>query len=256
MFTAGGYADGPIGFRVYGLWPGSSDQAVVVWSGDGRLTAVVIGSELGTRRTGALGAVAVDVLARSEAVQVGLIGSGAQAWSQLWAIRAVRPVARVTVFSPIESHRLEFAARARSELGIDSGAVSEPAEAVRGADILVLATRSQSPVIDASWVEPGTHVNTVGPKTRSGHETPPELASRASVVVSDAPGQAAAYGEPFFTPRPLQHLGRFLVGRPPTRGPDEITLYCSTGLAGSEVVIADALVRAAGQSDSGSRTPA
>jgi alanine dehydrogenase len=51
VFTAGGYVDGPVGFRVYGLWPGDSDQAVLVWDGSGRLAGCVVGTEIGARRT-------------------------------------------------------------------------------------------------------------------------------------------------------------------------------------------------------------
>jgi alanine dehydrogenase len=245
VITAGGYSDGLSGFRVYGLWPGRSDQAVLVWSGDGTLTGIVVGTELGARRTGALGAVAVDLLARPDARRVGVVGSGAQAWTQLWALDAVRAVEHVAVFSPTPEHRDGFAERARIELGLDAHAVSEARPAVEGADIVVLATRSHTPVIESAWIEPGTHVSTVGPKAASGHETPAELAEVASIVASDAPGQAGAYAEPFFTARPLEHLGRLLVAGVPARRPGDITLYCSTGLAGSEVVIADALLRAA-----------
>jgi ornithine cyclodeaminase len=100
-------------------------------------------------------------------------------------------------------------------------------------------------VVAASWIRDGTHVNTVGPKVVSAHETPVELAERAAVVVSDSPAQAAAYDEPFFTNRPLTHLGAVLTGDVPGRRTvDDVTLYCSTGLAGSEVVIADALLGA------------
>lgn len=244
VFTAGGYAAGPLGVRAYGLWPGPSDQAVLVWNGDGELRGAVIGRELGALRTGALGAVAVDVLARPDATTLGMLGSGAQAWAQVWAIQAVRRIERLTVFSPTEDRRRAFAARVSDELGIEAVAVDEPEQAVRGADVLVVATRSPTPVLDASWVEPGAHVTTVGPKTISGHELPAELATRAAIVASDAPQQAEDYGEPFFTSRPLDHVGRFLVEAPLQREPGAVTLYCSTGLAGSEVVLADALLRA------------
>jgi alanine dehydrogenase len=90
VFTAGGYAGGPTGFRVYGLWRGDSDQAVLVWPGDGRFTGCVIGSELGARRTGALGGAAVDELAREDASRVGIVGSGVQDWTPLWAIACDR----------------------------------------------------------------------------------------------------------------------------------------------------------------------
>jgi len=97
VFTAGGYADGPVGFRAYGLWPGESDQAVLVWDGHG-----------------ALGGVAADVLARADARRVAIVGSGRQAWSQLWAIAAVRPIAAVAIHSPTADHRERFAQRART----------------------------------------------------------------------------------------------------------------------------------------------
>jgi len=246
VVTAGGYAAGPAGFRAYGLWPGRSDQAVVVWDGSGALQGIVVGSELGARRTGALGGVAVDVLARPGAARVAVVGSGVQAWAQLWAIAAVRPIERVDVWSPSPEHRLSFARRARAELDLNAAAAESARAAVDGAGIVVLATRSTEPVIEPEWVVPGTHVTTVGPKSRSGHETPPALADHAAIAASDAPGQAAAYSEPFFTSRPLTHLGR-LVAEPgeAARSGDAITLYCSTGLAGSEVVLAAALLERA-----------
>lgn len=240
-FTVGGYADGPVGFRAYGDWPGVSDQLVALWSG-GELVAVVVGKQLGICRTGALGAVAADVLARPEARTVGVIGSGRQAWSQLWALTAVRPIRSVRVFSPDAGHRERFAGVVRTELHLDASAVGTAKQAVEGADVVVLATSSVSPVIDADWVKPGTHVTTVGPKWSSASETPPALAASAAVLASDSPAQAAAYGEPFFTDRPLVHLGSLLDGAASGRGsPADITLYCSTGLAGSEVVIAQVL---------------
>lgn len=246
VVTAGGYAAGPAGFRAYGLWPGPSDQAVLVWDGDGALQGIVVGSELGVRRTGALGGVAVDVLARPGASQVGVVGSGVQAWAQLWAIAAVRPLERVDVWSPSPKHRESFARRARAELDLDARAAESARAAVADAGIVVLATRSTELVIEPAWVAPGAHVTTVGPKSRSGHETPSELADAAAIVASDAPAQAAAYGEPFFTSRPLTHLGR-LVAEPgdAAHSGDAVTLYCSTGLAGSEVVLAAALLERA-----------
>jgi alanine dehydrogenase len=241
VFTAGGYPDGLRGVRIYqaGLLP--SDQAVLVWDGERRLAGCVVGVELGGRRTGALGAVAADALARPEAETVAVIGSGRQAWTQLWALTAVRAAKEVRVHSPTDAHRMAFADRAQRELGLNADPVGSAREAVAGADIVVLATRSTQPVIESEWVEPGAHVNTVGPKTVAAHETPPDLAARAAVVVSDSPAQAAAYDEPFFTDRQPTHLGGVLCGDLEGRTREaDITLYASTGLAGSEVVLAAA----------------
>jgi len=243
VFTAGGYVDGPVGFRVYGLWPGDSDQAVLVWDGTGRLSGCVVGNELGARRTGALGGAAVDALARPDSTTVGIVGSGVQAWTQLWAISAVRSLSSVRIFSPTPDNRAAFAQRAQAKLGLSAAACDTAQDAVADADIVVLATRAERPVVDAAWIRPGAHVNTVGPKLATAHETPTKLADAAAVVVTDSPEQAAGYGEPFFTSRPLTHLGAVLAGDASGRADDrDITLYCSTGLAGSEVVVAETLL--------------
>jgi alanine dehydrogenase len=184
----------------------------------------------------------VDAL-RRDATVVAVVGSGRQAWAQLWAITAVRSIAEVRLYSPTESHRGRFAARARSELGLEATSTAGARGAVDGADVVILATRSDEPVIDAAWVRPGAHVNTVGPKGVSACETPPELAAAAAIVVSDSPAHAAAYGEPFLTPRQLTHLGAVVCGDVAGRASDsDIILDASTGLAGSEVVIARRLL--------------
>ena len=180
-----------------------SDQAVLVWDGTGRLSGCVVGNELGARRTGALGAAAVDALARPDSATVGIVGSGVQAWTQLWAISAVRSLSSVRIFSPTPDNREAFAGRALAELGLSAAACDTAQDAVADADIVVLATRAERPVVDAAWIRPGAHVNTVGPKLASAHETPTKLADAAAVVVTDSPDQAAGYGEPFFTSRPL-----------------------------------------------------
>jgi hypothetical protein len=100
VFTAGGYPTGSVGLRLYGTWPGDSDQAVLVRDPAGRLRGCIVGTELGARRTGAFGAAAVDALARPEASVVGIIGSGRQAWTQLWALTGVHRPSDVRVFSP------------------------------------------------------------------------------------------------------------------------------------------------------------
>ncbi len=244
-FTAGGFPGGPLGFRVYGSWPGSPDQAVLLWDGAGRLTAVIAGTELGARRTGALGGVAAGLLAPDGPVTAAVIGSGTQAWAQLWACSAVRQFREVRVYSPTAGHAAGFAERARRDLRLPAQAAGSARAAVAGANLVLVATAAGSPVLDADWIGPGTHVSTVGPKFAGRSEIPAELASRADVVVSDSPQQAAAYGEPFFTSRPLTHLGAIVAGREAGRGGrGQVTLYCSTGLAGSEVVIGAALLEA------------
>lgn len=83
----------------------------------GELLGLAVGKELGSHRTGALGGLAVDLLARPAARTVGLVGAGTQAWTQVWAISGVRELAGVRVFSRDPGRRRAFAERVRAELG-------------------------------------------------------------------------------------------------------------------------------------------
>lgn len=244
VFTAGRLGQQKLfGFRAYDTFVGA-EQLVAVWgSDDGRLRAVVHGDELGARRTGAIGAVAVDVAARPGAVRLGLVGAGRQAWAQLWAVRAVRELGEVTVAARRRERAAAFARRAADELGVRVRAVEAVREAVSGQDVVVVATNSPVPVLDADWIEPGTHVTTLGPKTVSRHEVPADLADRAGLLLTDSPAQVTGYGEAHVLPTDrMVALGAVLAGAAPGRtSPDEITVFCSVGLAGTEVAVAAAL---------------
>lgn len=251
-FTTGRLAGSGYGFRAYDTLPTSDgDQITVVYDdASGRLTGVITGEFLGAARTGAIGAVAVDVLASPDAGTLGLVGSGSQAWTQLWAIRTVRSLREVRVFSRDAERREAFARRARGELGLPAAAVADPRAAVAGADIVVLATSSRQPVIEAGWVGTGAHVTTLGPKLRGRNECPPGLGDRADVIVTDSVAQVGAYAGPFFldaeATRRLAGLSPLVAGAGQAReNSDQITLFCSVGLAGTEIAVAAALLRAA-----------
>src|SRR5690606_25152985 len=100
----------------------------------GDLAGLVQGSELGARRTGAIGAVAADVLARPDARTLGLVGAGRQAFAHVWALRAVRPLEEVRVFSRTPERREAFARRVAEELGVRCTPVDDARTAVTEAD--------------------------------------------------------------------------------------------------------------------------
>jgi ornithine cyclodeaminase len=153
----------------------------------------------------------------------------------------------VTVFSRTPAAREDFAARIRAELGIEAKVARSAAAAVEGRDIVLLATSSPTPVIAASDVSPGAHVTTLGPKQRGRAEFDTDLAARATVIVTDSPAQIAAYQPPMLlagTPDAdrMVALGAVIAGDAPgRRSPDDVTLFCSAGLAGTEVFLLDAL---------------
>jgi ornithine cyclodeaminase len=247
VFTIGGTELAP-GFRVYETFPGSrQDQLVAVWDGtSGSLQGLIVGQRLGAIRTGALGGLAVDLLAHPDAGSCAVIGSGLQAQTQLLAAAAVRPLSSITVYSRSPGRRQGFADTMAATLGLAIDTCCSAREAVDKAEIVLCATDSATPVLSEEWVQPGAHVNTVGPKWAGYHELPLDLVERAAVVATDATRQIADQGHRhFLADSPARHriidLGAIANGRP-DRNTGDVSVYLSAGLAGTEVLVAQALL--------------
>jgi alanine dehydrogenase len=197
---------------------------------DGRLITEV--------RTAAVSAVATKHLARSDASVLAIVGSGVQARSHLEALRIVRDFREVRVWSP---HR---AAAFAEEHGVRAAASAE--EAVRGADVVVTATTSPTPVLSGEWLSPGAHINAVGAPRPDWRELDDEVLSRVKVYVDSREaaqkesGDVAAAGEVF------AEIGEVAAGtRPGRRSEEEVTLFKSLGLAVEDVATAELVYRKA-----------
>ena len=248
VFTAGRLRGSWFGYRSYDTFaaePGS--QLVVVHDeGSGEVRAIAIGNELGPRRTGAIGAVAADALASPDATVAAIIGTGTQALTQLWALSAARNLSRVRVFSRNPARREEFAERAQRLHGVACDAAPTARDAVDGAQIVVLATSSPTPVIDAGWLEPDAYVTSLGPKQRGRAEFGLDLPAAAALIVTDSLAQMAAYDPPNALVGTPHHervvsLGALRAGDVPRPEPGSVTLFCSVGLAGTEAFLLDRL---------------
>lgn len=255
VFTVGGSTGKPpiSGFRVYGHFPlspgrSNADHVVTVFDAtDGHLEGVVVGSHLGALRTGAIGGAAVNALAIPDAHRLGVIGAGKQARTQVAATLAVRPIDEIYLHSRTTAGRDAFA----EELG-DRATIhrcDDAAEVVDAAQVLICATTSSQALFDADWVHPGTHVTTLGPKERDRHEVPIQLADRADLVVTDSLAQVHSYERPFIADAAtLIELDQIVAGlHPGRRSVDAVTLFCSTGLAGTEVILAALLIEMTGE---------
>lgn len=154
-------ADGEyFGTKVYSTNPkhGAHFLFLLYAAADARPLAIFEANYLGQIRTGAASGYATKVLARPDASTVGVIGSGFQARTQVEAMLAVRRVNKVTVWSRSEEKRRAFASECGKELGVDVIAADTAKQAIRGADIVVTATNSGTPVLDSSWISAGTHI--------------------------------------------------------------------------------------------------
>lgn len=257
VFTIGDTRDGGVaGFRVYDTFRSGSPQQtqlVAVWdTSTGTLRGLILGEAVGALRTGAIGGVAIDLMAKQDAATCGVLGTGLQARTQLMAALAMRPgIESVHVYSRNPEHRVAFARRLSAELGRDITPVDTARDAVRNADVLLAATNSMQPVLEPDWLKAGVHVNTVGPKFADRHELPPAIGTLASWVATDAPEQIRRYpGGHFLAGSPAwdrMHDLAALLDHAPARHPNDITLFCSAGLAGTEIILADALLHRAEQ---------
>jgi ornithine cyclodeaminase/alanine dehydrogenase-like protein (mu-crystallin family) len=146
--------------------------------------ALMQANYLGQIRTGAASGYATDLLANPDASILGIIGSGFQARSQWEAIRAVRPIREVRVWSRDPAKRAKFA----EECGATEAGSAQ--EAVRGAHIVATATNAKDPVLDDSWIHPGTYINAMGSNIANRRELPGELVRRAGLVAVDSLEQA------------------------------------------------------------------
>ncbi len=251
VFTAGALDGEWFGYRSYDTFDNDPGQQLVVLhaADTGYVRAVALGSALGRLRTGALGGLAVSILAPAEAATVGIIGSGHQAWAQIWAISAVRSLQHVSVYSKTPAHAAQFARRVTRELGLTCAVAPTAEHAVRDKHVVVLATSSSTPVVRPEWLMPGSHVTTVGPKQLGAAEFDLALVEASHRVVTDSPAQLDAYS-PAAIVAGSRHAGRVeslgvVARRPPSRNPSDprISLYLSVGLAGTEVYFLSRVVK-------------
>jgi ornithine cyclodeaminase/alanine dehydrogenase-like protein (mu-crystallin family) len=188
-------------------------------------------NHLGQIRTGAATGYATDLLANSQADTLGVIGSGFQARTQVEAIRAVRPIQTVRVWSRDDAKRRKFAQEC-SALATHSAE-----EAVRGAQIVVTATNSAEPVLEDAWIAPGTMINAMGSNVANRRELPSELVRRAALVAVDSIEQAKLEAGDLILNDDWENVVE-LKNVKQHFDPDQITIFKSLGICVEDVAAA------------------
>jgi ornithine cyclodeaminase/alanine dehydrogenase-like protein (mu-crystallin family) len=187
-------------------------------------------------RTGAVSAVATKLLSRSDASVLAILGSGAQARSHLEALRLVRTFREVRVWSPHHAH-----AFAR-EFGVQLA--ESPESAVRGADVVVVATTSRTPVLRGEWLSAGTHINAVGAVRPDWRELDDAVLRQAKVYVESREAASTESGDVRAAGSIFAEIGEVIAGtRPGRESNDEITLFKSVGVAVEDLASADLVYR-------------
>jgi ornithine cyclodeaminase/alanine dehydrogenase-like protein (mu-crystallin family) len=213
----------------------------------GALAAIMDGRYITATRTAAVSAVAVRHLSRTDARVLAILGSGVQARSHAEAVCRIKLFQEVRAWSPTPEHLARFVRDAHAIVKTPVQMAASAKDAVRGADVIVLATSSAVPVIQSDWTAPGALVISLGAHEPEMREMDPALTARARVIVDSRDAALVEAGdvvqgirEGHFTEAHIAgELGEVIVGRVPGRRTnEEIVIFKSLGMAVEDVAAA------------------
>lgn len=233
-------------------------------AGRGRLLAVIDATSVTAIRTAAVSGVATKRLAREDATDLALVGSGVQARTHLEAVLLARKIRRVRVASQSFERARRFASREGARRGVAIEPVRSVREAVLGADIVCTCTSSREPVVEGAWLSPGAHVNAVGSSVPFARELDTAAVAGARLYVDRRESTRNEAGD-FLIPKAegaigddhiVGEVGEVLIGKVAgRRSREEVTLFKSLGLAVEDVASAKHIYDEARRTGTGTFLP-
>jgi alanine dehydrogenase len=236
-----------MGIKVISVFPNEGTEleshqgAVLLFEAThGQLLAVVDASEVTAIRTAAVSGLATRLLARPDAEDLAILGSGTQARTHLEAMTVVRDIRRVRVWSRDAEHASSFVESASAGGGVRVEVSATAREAVEGASIICTTTSATEPILEGRWISPGAHVNAVGFAGSTGRELDAEAVARARLFADRRESIKSESGDFLLAKSEgtvgddhvAGELGEVLLGTVEGRiSPDQITLFESLGLA-------------------------
>jgi ornithine cyclodeaminase len=257
-----------MGLKVVSVLPGNhgtgydSHQGIVLLfePEHGTPVAIVDASEITAIRTAAVSGLATRLLARDNACDLAIIGSGVQARSHFEAMMVVRKIRSARVYSRNEANRRNFAKHAADQYNIPVEAVSSVREAVAGAHLICTTTSSREPILTGDCIAPGAHINAVGSSIATARELDTAAVVKSRLYVDRRESTLREAGDFIFPKNEgaindshiVGELGEVLLGEVQGRRSDEeITLFKSLGLAVEDLAAAHSVYRRALQEGSG-----
>lgn len=259
---------GMMGLKVVSVFPGNHGTefdshigAVMLYeTKHGQLLAIVDASEITAIRTAAVSGVATQVLARKDASELTIMGSGVQATSHLAAMLVARKIERVRIWSRNRDSAKVFAEREARRHDISIVAVEDARESVEGADIICTTTSSPTPVLHGDWLPTGVHINAVGSSVAFTRELDTAAMVKSKLFVDRRESTVNEAGD-FLIPKKegaigddhiKGEVGDVLLGTARGReSNEEITLFKSLGLAVEDVASAHHVYKNAIERDLG-----
>lgn len=247
-----------LGVKSGGYWPGNAEKGltnhqstIFLFDPDtGQLAALVGGNYLTAVRTAASSSVSIAHLARKDARVLGMVGAGHQSSFQLRAAVEQRAFEKVVAwnFHPEMLPNLEKVA---VDLGLEFEAVTREGLGAE-ADVIITITSAFEPLIEKSWIKPGTHIACMGTDTVGKQEVSADLVA-AATVFTDEVAQSVSLGEAqhaigagLIKADQITPIGAVINGAHPGRTDDkEITLFDGTGVGLQDLAVASVAARLA-----------
>lgn len=239
----------------------SHQGGVMLFSAEtGELLALMNASAITAIRTAAVSGAATKLLARDDASELAIIGSGVQARAHLEAMSCVRAIKRARVASLTIDHARRFAEAIGSRHAFPIEPVESVEAAVRGADLIVTATTAEHPILKREWISAGAHLNVVGSSIPTTREVDTATMAAATLFVDRRESTLNEGGDYLFAMREgaigpdhiRAEIGELLIDKHPGRtSPEEITLFKSLGLAIEDLASAAYLYRKAKETQAG-----
>lgn len=257
---------GVLGYKAYtSNRSGNRFNVFLFDAATGVLSAIVAADYLGMMRTGAASGVAAKWLARPDSEVAGVFGSGWQARGHVEAICTALPLRRVKVFGRKRDKLEAFCAEMGQRLpGVEIVAAADAQATVQGSDLVGTVTTAATPLFEADWLAPGTHINAAGSNAVIRQELSEAAVRRCDLVVVDALETALKEAGDLvpllekgrLAARQLVELGDVIAGRRPGRGSAaQITLFESQGLAVQDLALAARVVALARERGLGQELP-
>ncbi len=244
------------GIKLVSLYPNnpksgfSSHQgAMVLFEKEHGAAIAMMNADLLTAiRTAAASAVATRVLARKNASQLTIVGTGEQAVFHLEAMLSVRAIENVIIAGRSLESAERFVENATIKFPeLNLSATRDIRQAVKDADIICTVTAADEPLLFGEWISPGTHLNVVGSSVPSKREIDTELLSRARLLVDYRASTMAQAGEfiraidegAISADHIVAEIGEVISGEISGRiTTNDITLYRSLGVAAQDLATA------------------
>jgi ornithine cyclodeaminase len=248
-----GAAEDAFGAKLISVFPGNAAKGMQSHQGfvvlfdpqTGQAVAVLHGGEITAIRTAAASAAATDALARPDASNLAILGTGEQAWVHARAIPLVRPIREVRIWGRSAERAQALAARLGPELRRDIRVCATAREAAEGAGVICTTTSASVPVLESAWVADGAHVNLVGSSYAGPREVDDALVVRSRLFADHREGvlrqgaevlhaiEAGLIGEDHV----LGEIGQVMSGAIPGRQSDaDVTAYKSLGAIVQDLV--------------------